>query len=174
MTRKRTPLSEWSKENTQFQIIKIGTLAFEAVTSTSRVRGSIGQPSTVLYDSIALRYNQCEPGDLFLMRLPNNPALYNMRKHFKARGLAETDYRVFRPLCDETGAHFKPSKRPLAVQRLTATRMNPLQPFPREAAALAKAAEERGVGAFLVQDENPLNPRPADEFSAGNGNVVNT
>jgi hypothetical protein len=174
MTKKRMTINEFSKDKTHFKIIKNGTLAFEAVTSVSRVRGAFGQPTTVLYDSIALRYNQCEPGDLFLMSLPNDPPLYNMRKHFKARGVAETDYRIFRPLCDETGAHFKPSKRPVAVQRLTSTRMIPLQPFPREAAALAKAAEERGVDAFLVQDENPVKPGPADEFPAGNENVVNT
>jgi hypothetical protein len=174
MTKKRTPLTVWSKDNAEFKIIKHGTLEFESVTSVSRVRGALNNPATVLYDSIALRYNLCEPGDLFLMNLPNSPTLFNMRKHFKARGVLETDYRLFRPLCDETGRRFSADKRPVAVQRLTTARMKTLQPFPREAAALAKAAEERGATGFLAQDENPVNPRPADEFPAGNGNVVNT
>ncbi|MNR60007.1 hypothetical protein D3C85_1813990 [compost metagenome] len=52
--------------------------------------------------------------------------------------------------------------------------MIPLQPFPREAAVLAKEAEERGALSFLAQGENPVKLRPADEISAGNENVVNT
>jgi hypothetical protein len=174
MTDTPNQLTEWSTENTHFKGIKNGTRAFEAVTSEGRIRGALSQPSTVLYDSVALRYNQTEPGDLFLMSLPTDPSLYNLRKFFKARGVQETDYRLFRPVADETGRRYKNSKRPVAVQRLTAARMTPLQPFPREAAALAKAAEERDGSVFLEQGANPVKPRPADEFSAGNGNVVNT
>ena len=174
MPSKRSALSEWSKNDTHFKIIKQGTLAYEAVTSEGRLRGALGQPSTILYDSVALRYNECAPGDLFLMALPTKPELYNLRKHFKARGLLETDYRLFRPMLDETGKRYKANQRPVAVQRLTNARMIPLQPFPREAAVLAKEAEERGVASFFAREENPVKPRPADEFSAGNENVVNT
>lgn len=174
MTERREPTVFWTKDDTHFKVIKQGTLAYEAVTSEGRVRGAFGQPSTILYDSVALRYNECEPGDLFLISLPTKPELYNLRKNFKARGLAETDYRLFRPVVDETGKRYPTDKRPAAVQRLTNARMTPLQPFPREAAVLAKEAEARGGAAFLAQGENPVKPRPADEFSAGNENVVNT
>jgi hypothetical protein len=174
MTKRRPPLTEWSKDDTHFKIIKQGTMAFEAVTSEGRVRGALGQPSTILYDSVALRYNECDPGDLFLISLPTEPELYNLRKHFRARGVQETDYRLFRPVVDETGKRYARSKRPVAIQRLTNARMLPLQPFPREAAVLAREAEARGGTAFLARDTNPVKPGPADEFPAGNGNVVNT
>lgn len=173
MTAKRTT-SNWSKDDTHFKIIKQGTLAYEAVTSEGRLRGAAGQPTTILYDSVALRYNECAPGDLFLIALPTKPELFNLRKHFKARGLLETDYRLFRPMLDETGKRYRANQRPAAIQRLTNARMIPLQPFPREAALLAKEAEERGVSSFFAREENPVKPRPADEFSAGNENVVNT
>jgi hypothetical protein len=174
MTRRRTPLTEWSKDDTHFKIIKQGTMAFEAVTSQGRLKGAHGQPATILYDSVALRYNQCIPGDLFLISLPNNPSLFNLRKHLKARGVQEADYRLFRPTVDENGIRYRSNKRPVAIQRLTNTRMVPLQPFPNEAALLAKEAEARGVESALLRVENPVKPGPADEFSAGNGNVVNT
>lgn len=174
MTKRRTPLTEWSKDDTHFKIIKQGTMAFEAVSSQSRVRGSNGQPSTILYDSVALRYNQCVPGDLFLISLPNNPSLFNLRKHLKARGVHEADYRLFRPTIDEHGIRYRSNKRPVAIQRLTNARMTPLQPFPTEAALLAKEAEMRGAESTLLQGGNPVKPGPVDEFSAGNGNVVNT
>lgn len=174
MTRKRTPLTEWSKDDTHFKIIKQGTTQFEAVSSQARVKGSHGQPSTILYDSVALRYNQCAPGDLFLISLPNNPSLFNLRKHLRARGVQEMDYRMFRPTVDENGICYRNNKRPVAIQRLTNARMTPLQPFPTEAALLAKEAEERGADSTLLQVTNPVKPGPVDEFSAGNGNVVNT
>lgn len=174
MTRRRGPVTEWSKEDTHFKIVKQGTLAYEALTSEGRVRGALGQPSTILYDSVALRYNECDPGDLFMFNLPTKPELFNLRKNFRARGLKETDYRLFRPLVDETGKRYHRDRRPVAVQRLTNARMIPIEPFPREAAVLAKEAELRGATAFLARGENPVNPRPADEFSAGNENVVNT
>jgi hypothetical protein len=166
--------SKWSPEDAAFKVIKQGAIGYDELTQRFRGRGTPGQPTTVLYDSVALRYNQCEPGDLFILRLPNNPSISNLRKNLKARGVDDGDYRLFRPVCDETGRAYHINQRPLVLQRLTKRLMTTVQPFPTHAAKLAKMAEQRGNQNDPQAVEFPVNPWPAEEISAGSENVVNT
>jgi hypothetical protein len=165
---------KWSPVDTAFKVVRQGTVGFDLMTREVRGQGGNGQRTTVLYDSIALRYNQLDPGDLFIVSLPNHPTLGNLRKNLKARGVSEHDYRLFRPVCDETGRLYRGNRRPLALQRLTVKKMTTIQPFPADAARLAKEAEERGTTFNFRQPEFPLKPGPAEDISAGSEIVVNT
>lgn len=166
--------NDWTPEDLAFKVVKQGTVGYSQMTKEVRVQGTYGQKSTLLYDSIALKYNQCEPGDLFVVVLPNNPSASNMRKNLKSRGLAEDDYRLFRPCYDEQGRQYLVRQRPFALQRLTNQQMTPLQPFPALAAKLAKEAESRGAHHDFRQVEKPVKPGPAKEISAGIEDVVHT
>lgn len=166
--------ANWSLEDATFRVIKQGAVGYDEMTQRFRGRGMPGQPTTVLYDSVALRYNQCEPGDLFILLLPNNPSISNLRKNFKARGVDDGDYRLFRPVTDENGKAYHLNKRPLVLQRLTKRLMTTVQPFPTRAAQLAKMAEHRGDLAHPKAPEFPVNPGPVEEISAGSENVIHT
>jgi hypothetical protein len=166
--------TKWSPEDATFKVIKQGAVGYDQMTQEFRGRGTPGQPTTVLYDSVALRYNQCEPGDLFILSLPNKPSISNLRKNLKARGMGDGDYRLFRPSHDESGRPYHINQRPLVLQRLTKKLMTTIQPFPAHAAKLAKLAEQRGTSPEFQTSEIPVNPWPAEEISAGIENVIHT
>lgn len=174
MASKQPANAVWSDGDLAFKVVKANSLAFANMTREVSARGAFGAAATVLYDAVALRYNQCAPGDLFILHLPNRPTMSNLRKHFKARGLDENDYRLFRPSADESGKRYRSHQRPLALQRLTSHEMTTVQPFPTEAAKLAKEASERGTEFNFEEPGKLVITGPADHFPAGNEDVVNT
>ena len=166
--------SSWDADGMTIKVIKPGSLAFENLTQEPATRGTQYQAATLIYDSLALRYNKAEPGDLLLVVLPNQPSTSNLRKIFGARGMKEGDYRLFRSMRDEGGQRLPKNKRPLVLQRITDNVMRTVQPFQAIAAKVAEDAEERGASYDFMQDEKPVFPRPVEEISAGNQNLVNT
>jgi hypothetical protein len=164
----------WKLEDTRLQVLDPGTRGFEMTSKEAAVRGHQSQPATILYDSLALRYNQCEPGQIMLCSLPNRPTTSNMRRNLQARGLTEDDYRLFRPMLDTKGGRYPKGKQPLAIQRLTARNMKTIQPYAAEAAQVAREAEERAAQDGILPIANPSKPGPASHFPAGIEVVVNT
>ncbi|WP_367372188.1 hypothetical protein [Pseudomonas lini] len=164
----------WNADGMAIKVIKPGSLAFENLTQELAMRGTQYQAATLIYDSLALRYNKAEPGDLLLVVLPNQPSTSNLRKIFGLRGMKEGDYRLFRPMRDERGQRFPKNKRPLVLQRLTDNVMRVVQTFQAIAARVAQEAEERGASYDFAQDEKPVKPWPAEEISAGIQDLVNT
>ena len=164
----------WAGNDMAFKAIKPGSLGFERLTRETSGRGLQNQPATLLYDALALRYNQAEPGDLLMVSLPNRPTSSNLRKIIEARGLKESDYHLFRPRFDERGQHLPIDKRPLVLQRITDKEMRTIQPYTATAAQMAKEAEQRGGSHDFSQPENPAIPGPAEEISAKNQVLANT
>ncbi len=164
----------WDANEMTMQVIKPDSVAFENLTKVAAVRGAQHQPATLLYDSLALRYNQASVGDLLMVMLPNRPTASNMRKNINNRGLAEGDYRLFRPIRNEHGQRYPKNMQPFGLLRLTNKTMRTVQPFQVDAAKMAQEAEQRGASRNLLQDENPVIPRLAEEISAENQDRVNT
>lgn len=164
----------WNANGMVIKAIKPDCLAFENLTKDPATRGTQCQESTLIYDSLALRYNKAEPGDLLMVELPNKPSTSNLRKTIENRGMKEGDYRLFRPMRDECGKPFPKNMRPLVLQRITDKMMRTIQPYQAMAARMAEEAEERGASYNFAQDEKPVKPGPAEEISAGNQDLVNT
>lgn len=143
----------WNANGMVIKVIKPGSLAFENLTQEPATRGTQHQAATLIYDSLALRYNKAEPGDLLLVELPNQPSASNLRKIFMLRGMKEGDYLLFRPMRDERGQRFPKNKRPLVLQRITDKVMRTVQTFQAIAARVAEEAEERGALYNFAQDE---------------------
>lgn len=169
----------WNVESTRIQVLNPGTVAYQMASKEAAVRGFNRQPATALYDAIALRYNECTPGQIILLDLPNRPTASNMRKYLRVRGLDEDDYLLFRPVFDGQGRRYPSDKTPLGLQRISGKDMRTLQPYPMEAARILRAAEEKSAVANaalegIVHGGTPVNPGPADQFPAGNTDVTNT
>jgi hypothetical protein len=164
----------WSTDDMAFKEIKPGSLGYAMLTKEGAVRSFKVQPATLMYDSLALRYNQCEPEDLLIVSLPNRPTTSNMRKNLRARGLSESDYRLFRPMLDEHGNRYHTDRRPLVIQRLTAKEMHTLQPYQATAAQLAREAEQRGVTHNFELPKIPVKSGLSEPISAGNQDLVHT
>lgn len=150
---KETTLDElgWTQDDLALKVIKPGSLKFDNLTMAARTRGPLEAPATVLYDALALRYNDAEVGELILFNLPNKPSAGNLRKTFESRGLRDLDYRLFRPLFDENGERYPANRRPLVLQKLAETPMKTIRPYPAIARRLAKQAEERGTAYNYAQ-----------------------
>jgi len=172
--KKITTKPSWDANGMVIKAIKPGCLAFENLIQDPATRGTQCQESTLIYDSLALRYNKAETGELLMVELPNKPSTSNLRKTFENRGMKEGDYRLFRPMRDERGKPFPKNMRPLVLQRLTDKMMRTIQPSQAIAARFAKEAEERGAFHNFAQDEKPVKPGPAEEISAGFQDLVNT
>jgi hypothetical protein len=172
--KKITTKPSWDANGMVIKAIKPGCLAFENLIQDPAKRGTQCQESTLIYDSLALRYNKAETGDLLIVELPNKPSTSNLRKTFENRGMKEGDYRLFRPMRDERGNPFPKNMRPLVLQRITDKMMRMVQPHQAIAARMAEEAEERGVSYNFAQGEKPVNPGPAEEISAGFQDMVNT
>ncbi|MCY1267810.1 hypothetical protein D9M68_102010 [compost metagenome] len=164
----------WNANGMVIKAIKPDCLAFENLTKDPATRGTQCQESTLIYDSLALRYNKAEPGDLLMVELPNKPSTSNLRKTIENRGMKEGDYRLFRPMRDERGNPFPKNMRPLVLQRITDKMMRTVQPHQAIAARMAEEAEKRGASYNFAQGENPVKPGPAEEISAGIQDMVNT
>lgn len=171
---KITAEPSWNANGMAIKVIKPGSPAFKNLTQEPATRGTQYQAASLIYDSLALRYNKAEPGELLLVALPNHPSTSNLRKIFGARGMKEDDYLLFRPMRDEHGKPFPKNKRPLVLQRITDKMMRTVQPYQAIAARVAKEAEERGASYNFAQDEKPVKPGPAEEISAENQDLVNT
>jgi TusA-related sulfurtransferase len=172
--KKITTKPSWDANGMVIKAIKPGCLAFENLIQDPATRGTQCQESTLIYDSLALRYNKAEPGDLLMVELPNKPSTSNLRKTIENRGMKEADYRLFRPMRDEHGNPFPKNMRPLVLQRITDKMMRTVLPHQAIAARMAEEAEERGASYNFVQDEKPAKPGPARQFSAGIQDMVNT
>ncbi|MFC5697435.1 hypothetical protein ACFPU0_17945 [Pseudomonas sp. GCM10022186] len=136
---------EWNTDDATFKVIKTGTLSHDHLTIEASTRGPQFRQSTVLYDALALSYNQLALGDLLMVDLPNRPSTSNLRKVFEKRGLNESDCRIFRPTFDEQGQRYPKHKRPLVLQRCTDQKMRTIQPFQTLAEHMAKEATQRGT-----------------------------
>lgn len=141
----------WATDEVAFKVVKAGTRSYDHLTIEAGARGLQYQPSSLLYDALALSYNQTEPGDLLMAVLPNRPSTSNLRKTLEGRGVKECDYRLFRPTYDERGQHYPKHKRPLVLQRITDQKMRTIQPFPALAEHMAKEAEQRGTSHNFAQ-----------------------
>lgn len=144
--------------NIAFSVFKSGSLSYEYLTQERVTRAFQHQPATLIYDALALSYNQVMPGDLMLLELPNRPTTSNLRKTLEARGLDENDYRLFRSTYDAGGQRASKNNRPLVLHRLTAKKMRTVQPCQTIAARVAEKAEQRGVSHTFMQDESPAIP----------------
>ena len=172
--KKITTKPNWNANGMVIKAIKPNCLAFENLIQDPATRGTHCQESTLIYDSLAWRYNKAEPGDLLMVELPNKPSTSNLRKTFENRGMEEGDYRLFRPMRDECGKPFPKNMRPLVLQRITDKMMRTVQPHQAIAARMAEEAEKRGASYNFAQGENPVKPGPAEEISAGIQDMVNT
>lgn len=164
----------WTSADLAFQVVKPGTLSYDKLTRETAIRGHASQDVTLLYDSVALRYNMSEPGDLLVLNLPNKPVVGNLRKIFSARGLTESDFRLFQPMRDADGNRYEKADRPIVLQRITGKEMRTVQPYPSAAARLAKEAEARGEKVGLLHQGKSVNPGPAEQISAESQELVNT
>lgn len=164
----------WNTNGMVMKAVKPGSLAFENLTQEPATRGTQYQKATLIYDSLALRYNKAEPGDLLLVALPNQPSTSNLRKIFMARGMKEGDYLLFRPMLDERGKPFPKNIRPFVLQRITDKMMRTVQPYQAIATRMAEEAEVRGASYDFAQGEKPVRPGPAEGISAENQDLVNT
>ncbi|MFC6691071.1 hypothetical protein ACFQD2_08545 [Pseudomonas lini] len=150
---KITAEPNWDANDMVIKVIKPGSLAFENLTQEPATRGTHFRTASLIYDSLALRYNKVEPGDLLLVALPNKPSASNLRKIFMGRGMKVDDYLLFRSIYDERGQRIPQNKRPLVLQRITDKMMETVQPCPAIAAQIAEEAEERGASYNFAQDE---------------------
>lgn len=164
----------WSTQDLAFKVLKPGTKVYDTLVNAPRMRGGNECPATLLYDALALRYNEADPGDLMLVNLPNRPTASNLRKNLQARGVGEHDYRLFRPIYDENGERYPRERRPLALQRITNTPMTTVRPYPAIAAKLAKQAVVRGAEYNFSLHEAPAIPGPAEQIHAETQGLANT
>jgi len=164
----------WAADDIAIKVVKTGTLSYERLTMVVGARDFQHQPATLLYDALALSYNQAEPGDLLMVALPNRPSTSNLRKILEARGVKECDYRLFRPAYDENGQRYPNQNRPLVLQRITDRVMRIIQPFPAMAKNMAKEAEQRGIRYSFMQSETPVIAASGDFFQAGDQDLAST
>ncbi|AOE86815.1 hypothetical protein [Pseudomonas sp. TCU-HL1] len=146
----------WSPNEITCKVIETGTPSYDRMTNEARGRGRGQQfrKSTLLYDALALIYNDTALGNLLVVDLPNRPSPSNLRKTIENRGVKECDYRLFRPTFDEHGQRYPLNKRPLVLQRISDQKMRTVQEFTTQAEAIAKEAAERGTSNNNSQPEN--------------------
>lgn len=148
----------WSIDEVAFKVIKTNSLSHDHLTKQVGARGLQHRPSTLLYDALALKYNETALGELLIVALPNRPSSSNLNKTIKARGLKEDDYRVFRPWYDERGQRLPKHKRPLVLQRISEQTMRTIQPFPALAESISRDAEQRGASFDFARPESRVMP----------------
>lgn len=171
---KVTTKPNWNADDIAFSIFEPGSLSYEHLIQERVTRGSQHQPSTLIYDALALGYNQIKKGGLMLLELPNRPTISNLRKTLQGRGLEEHDYRLFRSNCDERGQRAPKDSRPLVLHRLSEKVMRTVQPYLTIAAKMAEEAKQRGTSHHFMQDENPKNPQPIEKISAEHQNQIDS
>ncbi|VVQ13503.1 hypothetical protein PS938_03929 [Pseudomonas fluorescens] len=135
----------WNADDIAFSVFEPGSLSYENLIKERVTRAFQHQPSTLIYDALALSYNQIKKGELMLLELPNRPTISNLRKTLEARGLDESDYRLFRSNCDERGQRTPKDSRPLLLHRLSEKTMRTVQPYLTIAAKMAEEAKQRGI-----------------------------
>ncbi|UVM35008.1 hypothetical protein [Pseudomonas sp. B21-019] len=149
-----TAKPNWNADGIAFSVFEPGSLSYEHLIQERVTRAFHHQPATLIYDALALSYNQIKKGELMLLELPNRPTISNLRKTLEGRGLEEQDYRLFKSNCDEHGQLAPKDSRPLVLHRLSEKVMRTVQPYMTIAAKMAEEAKQRGTSHNLVQDEN--------------------
>ncbi|MBV4465799.1 hypothetical protein KVG95_20935 [Pseudomonas sp. SWRI79] len=162
----------WNADGIALSVFEPGSLSYEHLIQERVTRAFQHQPSTLIYDALALSYNQIKKGDLMLLELPNRPTISNLRKTLEARGLEEEDYRLFRSNCDEHGQRAPKDNRPLVLHRLSEKVMRTVQQYLTIAAKMAEEAKQRGTSHNFTQDENQKNPQPVEKVSAEHQNLI--
>lgn len=162
---KVSTLLNWNADDIAFSVFEPGSLSYEHLIQERVTRAFQHQPATLIYDALALSYNQIRKGELMLLELPNRPTVSNLRKTLEARGLEEHDYRLFRSNCDERGQRAPKDSRPLVLHRLSEKVMRTVQPYLTIAAKMAEEAKQRGISHNFMQDENQKNLQPEEKIS---------
>jgi hypothetical protein len=168
---KVTAKPNWNADDIALSVFESGNLSYEHLIKERVTRAFQHQPSTLIYDALALAYNQIEKGDLMLLKLPNQPTIGNLRKTLEGRDLGENDYRLFRSNCDERGQRASKDSRPLVLHRLSEKSMRTVQTYLTSAAKLAEEAIQRGYSHNFIQNENPTTP-PTQDVPAENQDLI--
>ena len=164
----------WNTDDIAFSVFEPGSKSYEHLIQERVTRAFQHRPSTLIYDALALSYNQIKKGDLMLLDLPNRPTMSNLRKTLKDRGLEEQDFRLFRSNCDERGQRVPKDSRPLVLHRLSEKVMRTVQPYLTIAANMAEEAKQRGMSHNFMRVENQKNPQPVERVPAEYQNLIDS